>query len=82
MTNKHGDPLTDRQKEVYQYVKSRIKDGMAPTLREIGYACYPHCKEVTGFQAASNCLKSLIKKGYLQRLEKISRGLFLTDLKP
>ncbi len=62
--------LTDRQKEILDFIKGFIKErGFPPSVREIGehFNIYP--------RAVFDHLKALEKKGYLRREGSMSRGL-------
>jgi repressor LexA len=62
--------LTPRQKEIFDFVRSFIKErGYPPSVREIGehFNIYP--------RAVFDHLKALEKKGYLKRRGSMSRGL-------
>jgi repressor LexA len=62
--------LTFRQKEVFNFIRSFIKErGYPPSVREIGdhFHIYP--------RAAFDHLKALEKKGYLKRRGSMSRSL-------
>ena len=62
--------LTSRQKEIFNFIRSFIKErGYPPSVREIGdhFRIYP--------RAAFDHLKALEKKGYLKRRSSMSRGL-------
>ncbi|MGQ9647039.1 MAG: transcriptional repressor LexA [Thermodesulfobacteriota bacterium] len=62
--------LTDRQREIFDFVKRFIKErGFPPSVREIGehFNIYP--------RAVFDHLKALEKKGYLRRESSMSRGL-------
>jgi len=62
--------LTDRQKEIFEFIKRFIKErGFPPSVREIGerFQIYP--------RAAFDHLKALERKGYLRREGSMSRGL-------
>ncbi len=67
--------LTVRQKEILSFLQKFISEhGYPPTLNEI--------REHFSFasvQAVKGHLLALEKKGYLQRIEKISRGLILKE---
>ena len=78
--NQPGDPLTARQKLVFDFVKSRILTGLAPALREVGAGCFSHCNGGTQVTASLKCLNAIESKGYIERLNNISRGIFLTEL--
>jgi repressor LexA len=65
--------LTERQKQVLDYIQSHIdNDGYPPTLREI-------CAHlgVSGKVSATRHLEALEKKGYIKR-DSSSRGIALT----
>jgi len=62
--------LTARQEEIFNFVKTFIKErGYPPSVREIGerFQIYP--------RAAFDHLKALERKGYLKRRGSMSRGL-------
>jgi repressor LexA len=62
--------LTSRQKEIFNFVRSFIKErGYPPSVREIGehFKIYP--------RAVFDHLKALERKGYLKRRGSMSRGL-------
>src|SRR5262249_35252191 len=70
--------LTDRQKEIYEFIKDKIENrGYGPTVREIG----------TNFEIRSPngvmChLKALEKKGLIKREGFSARAIQLTDHRP
>ena len=72
------DSLTDRQREVYDFIKDKIRSrGYGPTVREIG----------TQFDIASPngvmChLKALEKKGLITREPNMSRAIMLATETP
>ncbi len=62
--------LTSRQKEIFDFVRTFIKErGYPPSVREIGqrFGIYP--------RAVFDHLKALERKGYLKRRGSMSRGL-------
>jgi len=62
--------LTDRQREIFDFIKTFIKErGYPPSIREIGahFHIYP--------RAVLDHLRALEKKGYLRRQGTMSRGL-------
>lgn len=66
--------LTPRQKEVYDFIESRVKSGgLPPTVREIGDRF-----SISSTNGVRSVLSALIKKGYIKRSARISRGLELT----
>lgn len=66
------EDLTPKQKKVLQFIKERIRQGVPPTIREIG-------REL-GFSSTGTVrdyLATLEKKGYLKRANKRSRAIEL-----
>lgn len=64
--------LTERQKEIYDYIRERIAGGMPPTVREIGTQF--------GIRSPNGVLchvDVLVKKGYITRDRFVSRGIRL-----
>jgi repressor LexA len=70
--------LTDRQREVYEFIQDRIRAwGYPPTIREIG--------EHLGIRSTNGVadhLKALKRKGYLQQQDMKSRTLMLVNDEP
>jgi repressor LexA len=67
--------LTDRQKEVYDFVRECIlRNGAPPTLREIGEQF-----GMSSTNAVRDVLAALERKGYINRSEYKSRGIELAD---
>ena len=68
-------PLTNRQQQIYDLIKEKIKDtGMPPTRAEI--ATFFGFKSAN---AAEEHLKALAKKGYIEMLAGTSRGIRLCE---
>ena len=66
-------PLTDRQAEVYEYIKEALEVHFRPpTVREIGEKF-----NITSTNGVRSILSALIKKNYIQRTPKVSRGIDL-----
>ena len=64
--------LSEKDKLVYEFIKQRIDDGYAPTVREI-------CSEL-GFKSTSTafrCINSLTENGYLEKGSKQNRAIKL-----
>ena len=64
--------LTDSQKKVYDYLKSRTQNGLPPTVREICAA--------TGLKSTSSVhahLKTLERSGYISRDAGLNRAIHL-----
>lgn len=66
--------LTDRQRQVFEFIESLIVErGHSPTIREIGQRF-----GISSTNGVRTHLTALIKKGYLKKVDNISRGLELT----
>ncbi len=64
--------LSEKDKQVFEYVKMRIEEGFAPTVREI-------CADL-GFKSTSTgfrCIKALTDAGLLEKSEKHNRAIKL-----
>jgi len=67
--------LTDRQRAIYEYIRGHIVDrGSSPTIREIGRRF--GIRSTNGVRAH---LEALIRKGYIEKQEMISRGIELME---
>jgi repressor LexA len=70
--------LTDRQKEIYHFIRKKIESrGYGPTVREIGQAF--DIKSPNGVMCH---LKALEKKGLINREEHSARAIKLVDHRP
>lgn len=66
-------PLTPRQREVFEFIRERIgESNRPPTLREIGQRF-----EISSTNGVRSILAALVKKGYIERSPKLSRGIDL-----
>ena len=69
----HFDQLTDRQKEVYEFIRDKIRNrGYGPTVREIG----DHF-DISSPNGVMCHLKALEKKGLITREPNMSRAIQL-----
>lgn len=69
---KTNPTLTTKQKEVFEFIKTRIQKNIPPTLREIA--------QHMGFSSTGTVrdyLKALADKGYLKRQSNLSRSIQL-----
>ena len=74
-TNSKRKELTARQEEIYEYIKKYSKENrMPPTVREIG-----NHFEISSTNGVRSILAALIKKGYLNRAPRLSRGIEIVD---
>jgi repressor LexA len=65
--------LTPRQKEVFEFIKERIEaTNRPPTLREIGQRF-----EISSTNGVRSILAALVKKNFIARSPKLSRGIDL-----
>ena len=65
------DPLTDRQRQVLQFISQSIRSrGYPPTLREIGQHM-----QIRSTNGVNDHLRALEKKGFLERHDLKSRAL-------
>ena len=63
--------LTSRQEEILEYIKKYSKENhMPPTVREIG-----NHFEISSTNGVRSILAALIKKGYINRSPRLSRGI-------
>ncbi len=66
-------PLTERQQQVYNHIKKCLQSkGRPPTVREIGERF-----QITSTNGVRSILSALIKKNYIRRTPKVSRGIDL-----
>ena len=73
---KERKPLTDRQREVFEFIKERIQStSRPPTLREIGLRF-----RITSTNGVRSILHALAKKNYIERSPKLSRGIDLPEI--
>ena len=64
-------PLTQRQNEVFKFIKHCLENkGRPPTVREIGLRF-----QITSTNGVRSILSALIKKNYIKRTPKVSRGI-------
>lgn len=71
----NGLVLTARQREVFEFIKSYMEaKKRPPTLREIGVRF-----QITSTNGVRSILAALVKKGYITRSPKLSRGIDLHE---
>jgi Holliday junction resolvase RusA-like endonuclease len=66
--------LTDRQKQIYTYIRKRIEGGMPPTLKDLMDEF-----DIKSTQGVRENLRLIQKKGYIVRKAGQARGLYLTE---
>lgn len=65
--------LTERQKEILDFIQDRVTHGgMPPTVREIGDRF-----SISSTNGVRSVLSALIRKGYIRRSPRLSRGIEL-----
>ena len=73
--NETRKDMTARQEEIYEYIKKYSKENhMPPTVREIG-----NHFEISSTNGVRSILAALIKKGYINRSPRLSRGIEIVD---
>lgn len=68
-----SNELTQRQAEIFGFIAKEITRGLPPTRAEIAR------KFNIAPNAAEDFIKVLAKKGHLQLLPRVSRGVILTE---
>lgn len=67
--------LTERQEKIYSFLAAMIRNkGYPPTIRDIMDRF-----EIASTNGVRSTLDALVRKGYIRRHAKISRGIELTD---
>jgi repressor LexA len=75
LENSKRKELTSRQEEILEYIKKYAKENrMPPTVREIG-----NHFEISSTNGVRSILAALIKKGYINRSPRLSRGIEVID---
>jgi repressor LexA len=70
--------LTPRQAEVYEYIRTRTQETrLPPTVREIGERFH-----ISSTNGVRSILAALIKKGYIKRSPRLSRGIEIINNEP
>lgn len=67
--------LTERQQEIFEYIRECTQSSkMPPTVREIGDRF-----NISSTNGVRSILAALIKKGYIKRSPRLSRGIEILD---
>ena len=75
LENSKRKELTSRQEEILEYIKKYSQENrMPPTVREIG-----NHFEISSTNGVRSILAALIKKGYINRSPRLSRGIEVID---
>ena len=73
LVKKDRKALTPRQREVFEFIKERIEQtNRPPTLREIGLRFH-----ISSTNGVRSILAALVKKNFIARSPKLSRGIDL-----
>lgn len=64
--------MNDKEKRVFEYVKDRMEDGFAPSIREICAAL-----DIRSTSTAARYVNSLVAEGYLEKVEGCNRAIKL-----
>ncbi|MCH5194462.1 MAG: transcriptional repressor LexA [Oscillospiraceae bacterium] len=64
--------MNDKEKRVFEYVKSRIEEGFAPSIREICAAL-----SIRSTSTASRYVNTLVSEGYLEKVDGCNRAIKL-----
>lgn len=76
MESSGGEPLTDQQKRVFEYLRRYIEEeGYAPLYREIQRGT-----NLSNVGLVYKNLEALQKKGYIEKKENKKRGIELTEV--
>ena len=64
--------MNDKEKRVYEYVKTRMEDGIPPSIREI-------CAElqIRSTSTAARYVNTLVNEGYLEKMDGRNRAIKL-----
>lgn len=64
--------MNDKEKRVFEYVKERMEDGFAPSIREICAAL-----GIRSTSTAARYVNSLVAEGYLEKVDGCNRAIKL-----
>ena len=67
-----NDKISESERKAYEFIKQRIEEGYAPSVREICAGC--------GFKSTSTAhraIRLLTEKGYLEKQDKLNRAIRL-----
>lgn len=62
--------MNDKEKRVFEYVKERMEDGFAPSIREICAAL-----GIRSTSTAARYVNSLVAEGYLEKVDGCNRAI-------
>ncbi|MCM1022733.1 MAG: transcriptional repressor LexA [Prevotella sp.] len=64
--------MNDKEKRVFEYVKERMEDGFAPSIREICAAL-----DIRSTSTAARYVNNLVAEGYLEKVDGCNRAIKL-----
>lgn len=64
--------MNDKEQRVYEFVKERVEDGIAPSIREICSAL-----NIKSTSTAARYVNSLVAEGYLDKVDGCNRAIKL-----
>lgn len=64
--------MNEKQKRVFEYVKERMEDGFAPSIREICAAL-----DIHSTSTAARYVNNLVAEGYLEKVDGCNRAIKL-----
>ena len=64
--------MNEKEKRVFEYVKDRMEDGFAPSIREICAAL-----DIRSTSTAARYVNTLVAEGYLEKVEGCNRAIKL-----
>lgn len=64
--------MNEKEKRVFEYVKDRMEEGFAPSIREICAAL-----DIRSTSTAARYVNSLVAEGYLEKVEGCNRAIKL-----
>lgn len=64
--------MNDKEKRVFEYVKERMEDGFAPSIREICAAL-----DIRSTSTAARYVNTLVAEGYLEKVDGCNRAIKL-----
>ena len=66
--------MNDKEKRVFEYIKGRIEEGYAPSIREMCSAL-----GIRSTSTAARYVNTLVAEGYLDKVDGCKRAIKLTN---
>ena len=64
--------MNDKEKRVFEFVKERVENGIAPSIREICAAL-----DIRSTSTAARYVNSLVAEGFLEKVDGCNRAIKL-----